>query len=247
MERKILDSKYFRIKSNICIDKGTMNLVALFFGLFGIPNFITKRYLQGIVHLVLLFLIILGVLIFGSYFVSMPWGPILITISYVLVFFETKAYNQQVDRIKIHNINPVKFNTPQLEVDEAKNDNTDLIEKVDKSFSVSVYASATLSFFILLFGLFDIWVFIGALRQNYSGGAAGGVLFVFIAVAIMVPLFVGVCICQEKAAQFKISLLQFGRFTKKHKNLLRSARNLFLCAVAIVIIVASLFLYMCVA
>ena len=78
-----------------------MKLLTLFFGLFGVPNFITKRYLQGTIHLTLFFLIVFGDSFFGGYYVQAPWRFILVVASYILAFLETRAYNRQINELEV--------------------------------------------------------------------------------------------------------------------------------------------------
>lgn len=205
---------YFRIRSDVYIDEGVMRLLTLFFGLFGVPNFITRRYLQGAVHLILFSLAVLGVPFFGGYSVSMPWGLILVMISYILAFLETRAYNRQVDELKVNSA-----------------------EKSDKSFVVSGGASITLSLFVILFGAFGIWSSIVSLKQPRTNNAVLAALAVlFVIMAIIIPLFIGVYCCRKNSTWFKTNLLQLGRFTKKHKTLLGLTNVLFWCDIVIVTI-----------
>lgn len=90
VRQNIFGSKYFSPKIDICINRGPMILMTIFTGLFGVLNFVTKRWVQGIVHVAMLVLI----------FLMMPLGWCLIVTSYVLAAIETGIYNQRVDELK---------------------------------------------------------------------------------------------------------------------------------------------------
>ncbi len=220
LSKKIINNKYFEIKSNIYIDARVMNVLTLFFGLTGIPNFITKRYLQGAIHLALLALVILGAAIFGGYFAGMPWGPILIVASYALAFLETKAYNM------------------------AHENNHSAMEKIDKSFVVAEWMSIILSLPIILLGTLCVWAFINSLGKSGSRVALGGEFLMFVAAVGIAVLLTGSCFYRKRVGKFKEELLSTNKFTAGHKGLYNAVNVLFVCDIATTIGVILMIVYM---
>lgn len=239
---KISNSNYFRIRSNIFIDRGLMNLLTLFFGLLGIPNLITKRYPQGAVHLILLLLASIGILIPRDYPVSVSWGPILITINYALAFLETKTYNWQVDTIKKRS--PYVINSNGQENSVTQHKNIIIVNKPDKNFLISGYTSIILSLAVALIELLIICLSIGSLLDNQNMALAG-VFIIIIEITIVTLLFSSVNNLKKELIQLKQDLLKTNKFKTKHQVIFRTVNNLFWCDVVLIACVVLIFIYAC--
>lgn len=237
---KISNSNYFRIRSNIFIDRGLMNLLTLFFGLLGIPNFITKRYSQGAVHLILLLLASIGILIPRDYPVSVSWGPILITINYALAFLETKTYNWQVDAIKKQS--PCATNSNGQESSATQYKNIIIVNKPDINYLISGYTSIILSLAVAFIELPIIYLSIGSLSANQNM-ALSGVFIIIIEITIVTLFFSSVYNLKKYLIQFKQDLLKINKFKTKHQVISRIANILFWCDVALIACVVLIFAY----
>ena len=239
---KISNSNYFRIRSNIFIDRGLMNILTLFFGLLGIPNFITKRYSQGAVHLILLLLASIGILIPRDYPVSVSWGPILITINYALAFLETKTYNWQVDTIKKRS--PYVINSNGQENSVTQHKKIIIVNKPDKNFLISGYTSIILLLAVALIELLIICLSIGSLLDNQNMALAG-VFIIIIEITIVTLLFSSVYNLKKELIQLKQDLLKTNKFKTKHQVIFRTVNNLFWCDVVLIACVVLIFIYAC--
>ena len=239
---KISNSNYFRIKSNIFIDRGLMNILTLFFGLLGIPNFITKRYSQGAVHLILLLLASIGVLIPRDYPVSASWGPILITINYAFAFLETKTYNWQVDTIKKRS--PYIINPNGQENSATQYKDIIIVNKPDMNFLISGYTSIILSLAVAFIELPIIYLSIGSLL-DHQNMALAGVFIIIIEITIVTLLFSSIYNLRKYLTQFKQDLLKINKFKTKHQVIFRTVNNLFWCDVILIACVVLIFVYAC--
>jgi len=239
---KISNSNYFRIRSNIFIDRGLKNLSTLFFGLLGIPSFITKRYSQGAVHLILLLLASIGILIPRDYPVSVSWGPILITINYVLAFLETKTYNWQVDTIKKRS--PYVINSNGQEGSTTQYKNIIIVNKPDINYLISGYTSIILSLAVAFIELSIICLSIGSLSAHQNMALAG-VFIIIIEITIVTLLFSSVYNLRKYLTQFKQDLLKINKFKTKHQVIFRTVNNLFWCDVILIACVVFIFVYAC--
>lgn len=238
----ISNSNYFRIRSNIFIDRGLMNLLTLFFGLLGIPNFITKRYSQGAVHLILLLLASIGILIPRDYPVSVSWGPILITINYALAFLETKTYNWQLDTIK--KLSPYTTNSNGQENSVTQHKNIIIVNRPDINYLISGYTSIILSLAVAFIELPIIYLSIGSLLDNQNMALAG-VFIIIIEITIVTLLFSSVYNLRKYLTQFKQDLLKINKFKTKHQVIFRTVNNLFWCDVILIACVVLIFVYAC--
>lgn len=219
-----------------------MNLLTLFFGLLGIPSFITKRYSQGAVHLVLLLLASIGILIPRDYPVSVSWGPILITINYALAFLETKTYNWQVDTIKKRS--PYVINSNGQENSATQYKDIIIVNRPDINYLISGYTSIILSLAVALIELLIICLSIGSLLDNQNMALAG-VFIIIIEITIVTLLFSSVNNLRKELIQLKQDLLKTNKFKTKHQVISRTVDILFWCDVILIACVVLIFVYAC--
>ena len=217
-----------------------MNLSTLFFGLLGIPNFITKRYSQGAVHLILLLLASIGILIPRDYPVSVSWGPILIIINYALAFLETKTYNWQVDTIKKRGSYIINSNSQESSATQHKN--IIIVNKPDINYLISGYTSIILSLAVAFIELPIICLSIGSLSTNQNMALAGAFIII-IEITIITLLFSSVYILRKYLIQFKQDLLKINKFKTKHQVISRIVNILFWCDVVLIACVVLIFAY----
>lgn len=237
---KLSNSNYFRIRSNIFIDRGLMNLLTLFFGLLGIPNLITKRYSQGAVHLILLLLASIGILIPRDYPVSVSWGPILITINYALAFLETKTYNWQVDAIKKRSLYATNPNGQEDSATQHKK--IIIVNKPDINYLISGYTSIILLLAVAFIELSIICLSISSLSANQNMALAG-VFIIIIEITIVTLFFSSVYILRKYLTQFRQDLLKINKFKTKHQVISKTVNILFWCDVILIACVVLIFAY----
>lgn len=240
---KISNSNYFRIRSNIFIDRGLINLLTLFFGLLGIPNFITKRYSQGAVHLILLLLASIGILIPRDHPVSVSWGPILIAINYALASLETKTYNWQVDTIKKRS--PYSTNSNGQENSATQHKNIIIVNRSDINYLISGYTGIILSLAVAFIELSIICLSIDSLSANQNMASAG-VFIIIIEIIIVTLFFSSVHNLRKYLTQFKQDLLKINKFKTKHQVISRTVNILFWCNVVLIACVVLIFAYACI-